>query len=40
MSDDDGEDQTKKNNQTLKEIEAARLEQWQKWSDNYRAMKN
>jgi len=26
MSDDDGEDQTKKNNQTLKEIEAARLE--------------
>jgi len=26
MSDDDAEDQTKKNNQTLKEIEAARLE--------------
>jgi len=26
MADDDGEDQTKKTNQTLKEIEAARLE--------------
>lgn len=40
MSDDDNEDRIKKNNQTLKEIEALRLEQWQKWSDNYRAKKN
>lgn len=42
MQDDDNENQNNKTkkNQSLKEIETARLEYWQKWSDNYRLSKH
>lgn len=44
MNDDDNDNENQNNkskkNQSLKEIESARLEYWQKWSDNYRLSKH